>query len=131
MVRNAAQSPLLPVIDSATSRTASTLDESPESKHYWPLITSKDDLPGWLRDNDSIIHGHLMPTYLYRRSSRLWQCLQMETVKIWTHSWGAQYSSLSMSLSIRTSQLLEVFDSAWEISLLSVSQLLQLPYASV
>jgi adiponectin receptor len=85
MVKNATQSPFLPVLNSATSSTAPTLDESSEQNRYWPLIASKDDIPGWLCDNDYTIHGHPMPTYSYRRSFRLWQCLHMETVNIWTH----------------------------------------------
>ncbi|OBT72584.1 hypothetical protein VF21_08162 [Pseudogymnoascus sp. 05NY08] len=30
---------------------------------YWPTITTKDQIPGWLRDNDYIVDGHPMPTY--------------------------------------------------------------------
>jgi len=109
MVKDATQSPFLPVLNSATSSMAPTLDESAEQQRYWPLIASKDDIPGWLRDNDYIIHGHPMPTYSYRRSFRLWQCLHMETVNIWTHLLGCavfvaigvtlyQYTSASRGL---------------------------------
>lgn len=109
MVKCAAQSPLLSVPNSAISSTASTFDESHEQKCCWPLIAAKDDIPGWLRDNDYIIHGHPMPTYSYRRSFRLWQCLHMETVNIWTHLIGCgvfiticvtlcQYTSASRDL---------------------------------
>ncbi|KAG8628106.1 hypothetical protein KVT40_003979 [Elsinoe batatas] len=52
-------------------------------------IASKDRIPGWLRDNDYIINGHPMPTFSYRRSFRLWRCLHMETMNIWTHLVGA------------------------------------------
>lgn len=88
MVKDATQSPFVPFLDSATSSMAPTHDDSSKQQHYWPLIASKDDIPGWLRDNDYIIHGHPMPTYSYRRSFRLWQCLHMETINIWTHLLG-------------------------------------------
>ncbi|KAF3936342.1 hypothetical protein ABW19_dt0210095 [Dactylella cylindrospora] len=55
---------------------------------YWPVIGKKDQIPGWLRDNDFIITGHPMPTYSYKRSFRLWRCLHMETMNIWTHLLG-------------------------------------------
>lgn len=88
MVKDATQVPLLPALDSAASSMAPTRNEASQQQRYWPLIASKDDIPGWLRDNDYIIHGHPMPTYSYRRSFRLWQCLHMETVNIWTHLLG-------------------------------------------
>ncbi|KFY07246.1 hypothetical protein V492_07317 [Pseudogymnoascus sp. VKM F-4246] len=34
---------------------------------YWPTVTTKDQIPDWLRDNDYIVGGHPMPTYSYRR----------------------------------------------------------------
>lgn len=46
-------------------------------------------IPGWLRDNDYILEGHPMPTYSYKRSLRLWRCLHMETMNIWTHLLGS------------------------------------------
>ncbi|KAF4555530.1 hemolysin-III-like protein 4 [Elsinoe fawcettii] len=61
----------------------------PDDSQYWPEIASKDEIPGWLRDNDYIVHGHPMPTYSYRRSFRLWRCLHMETMNIWTHLIGS------------------------------------------
>ncbi|KAL8794732.1 MAG: hypothetical protein Q9195_002686 [Heterodermia aff. obscurata] len=64
------------------------MDKPYGQKGYWPLIASKDEIPGWLRDNDYIINGHPTPTYSYRRSFRLWRCLHMETVNIWTHLLG-------------------------------------------
>lgn len=60
----------------------------PDQNSYWPLIVTKDLIPGWLRDNDYIIGGHPMPTYSYRHSFRLWRCLHMETMNIWTHLVG-------------------------------------------
>ena len=107
MAKDAAQFPLL---KPATSETTPVPDEPDEQKRYWPLIASKDDIPEWLRDNDYIINGHPMPTYSYRRSFRLWQCLHMETVNIWTHFLGSaafvtisvtfyQYTSASRGLS--------------------------------
>ena len=56
---------------------------------YWPIIATKDDIPTWLRDNDYIIGGHPMPTYSCIRSLRLWRCLHMETMNIWTHLLGS------------------------------------------
>ncbi|KAJ5794348.1 hypothetical protein N7457_000947 [Penicillium paradoxum] len=67
------------------------LTESPpassklDNQSYWPAIGSKEQIPGWLRDNDYILEGHPMPTYSYTRSLRLWRCLHMETMNIWTH----------------------------------------------
>ncbi|KAF2828272.1 hypothetical protein CC86DRAFT_439339 [Ophiobolus disseminans] len=43
----------------------------------------------WLQDNSFIISGHPKPTYSYQRSFRLWRCLHMETVNIWTHLLGS------------------------------------------
>lgn len=59
------------------------------SNTYWPSIGNKDQIPGWLRDNDYIVKGHPMPTYSYRRSFWLWRCLHMETMNIWTHLIGS------------------------------------------
>ena len=109
MVKDATQSPFMAVPNSAISSTAPTLVESDDQKSYWPLIASNDNIPGWLRDNDYIVHGHPMPTYSYRRSFLLWQCLHMETVNIWIHLLGCavfiaigvtlyQYTSASRDL---------------------------------
>lgn len=56
---------------------------------YWPTIAHRDMIPKWLRDNDFILNGHPMPTYSYQKSFRLWRCLHMETMNIWTHSLGS------------------------------------------
>lgn len=68
-------------------------DSIPDSKldasASWPLIGTKDQIPQWLRDNDYIFTGHPMPTHSYRRSLRLWRCLHMETMNIWTHLVGS------------------------------------------
>lgn len=56
---------------------------------YWPLIAHRDQIPTWLRDNDYILTGHPMPTNSYRKSYRLWRCLHMETMNIWTHFLGS------------------------------------------
>jgi len=61
----------------------------PDEDAYWPAIATKDQIPGWLRDNDYIVGGHPMPTYSYKRSFRLWRCLHMETMNIWTHFLGS------------------------------------------
>ena len=109
MVKDVTKSPSSTVTDFATSSTAPLLDRSDKQQPYWPLIASKNDIPEWLRDNDFIVHGHPMPTYSYRRSYRLWRCLHMETVNIWTHLLGSiatiatgvllyQYTSASRSL---------------------------------
>lgn len=68
--------------------TPSTPDK-PNADAYWPTIANKDQIPGWLRDNDYIITGHPMPTYSYMKSFRLWRCLHMETMNIWTHFLGS------------------------------------------
>ncbi|KAK6503314.1 hypothetical protein TWF481_008337 [Arthrobotrys musiformis] len=54
----------------------------------WPLIGSKDIIPAWLCDNDFILDWHPMPTYSYAKSFRLWRCLHMETMNIYTHLIG-------------------------------------------
>lgn len=107
----------------ATLSPASTTTESsvvgsspvfrkPDENSYWPTIATKDAIPEWLRDNDYIIRGHPMPTFSYQRSFRLWRCLHMETMNIYTHLIGtaafvmtgiALYSyssSKSLSLSV-------------------------------
>ncbi|KAJ5644780.1 hypothetical protein N7507_010791 [Penicillium longicatenatum] len=61
----------------------------PDNQPYWPAIGSKESIPGWLRDNDFILEGHPMPTYSYKRSLRLWRCLHMESMNIWTHLLGS------------------------------------------
>lgn len=55
---------------------------------YWPSIVHRNYIPTWLRDNDYILTGHPMPTNSCRRSFRLWHCLHMETMNIWTHFLG-------------------------------------------
>lgn len=70
------------------ARRHSTTDK-PDEDAYWPTIATKDQIPGWLRDNDYLVGGHPMPTYSYRRSFRLWRCLHMETMNIWTHVMGS------------------------------------------
>ncbi|KAF2501316.1 Hly-III related protein, partial [Lophium mytilinum] len=61
----------------------------PDETPYWPIFASKDTIPIWLRDNDYIVGGHSMPTYSYKRSFRLWRCVHMETMNIWTHLIGS------------------------------------------
>ncbi|EWC47923.1 hypothetical protein DRE_02805 [Drechslerella stenobrocha 248] len=63
--------------------------DKPGDDICWPTIATKDQIPGWLRDNDFIITGHPMPTHSYRKSFRLWRCLHMETMNIWTHFVGS------------------------------------------
>ncbi|KAK6540355.1 hypothetical protein TWF694_009156 [Orbilia ellipsospora] len=77
-----------PPDEPASSISVSTLDKQVENK-YWPTIAAKDQIPGWLRDNNFIITGHPMPTYSYKKSFRLWRCLHMETMNIWTHLLGS------------------------------------------
>lgn len=72
---------------SSDANTSPTIHK-PDESSYWPTIATKDLIPGWLRDNDYIIGGHPMPTYSYQRSFRLWRCLHMETMNIWTHLIG-------------------------------------------
>ncbi|KIW27891.1 uncharacterized protein PV07_07589 [Cladophialophora immunda] len=66
--------------------------DKPDNEAYWPIIATKDQIPGWLRDNDFLVGGHPMPTYSYKRSFRLWRCLHMETMNIWTHIVGSAAS---------------------------------------
>ncbi|KAJ5475941.1 hypothetical protein N7475_001670 [Penicillium sp. IBT 31633x] len=86
-----------------TKRSPATF--KPDNQPYWPTIGSKELIPVWLRDNDYILKGHPMPTYSYKRSLRLWRCLHMETMNIWTHLLGSMafiaaglYLSSSVSL---------------------------------
>ncbi|TKX27627.1 putative ADIPOR-like receptor 1 [Elsinoe australis] len=72
----------------STPSTPTTVGK-PDESQYWPEIVSKEDIPGWLRDNDYLLTGHPMPTYSYRKSFRLWRCLHMETMNIWTHLLGS------------------------------------------
>jgi adiponectin receptor len=89
MVKDATTSPTL-----STATDSSVLSSTPivrnkkDEAPYWPIIGTKDDIPQWLQDNDFIIGGHPMPTYSYKRSFRLWRCLHMETMNIWTHLVG-------------------------------------------
>lgn len=88
MVKDATLSPV-----SATSEVSATVDrplvrKKKGNEPYWPLLGTKDDIPQWLQDNDFIIEGHPMPTHSYKRSFRLWRCLHMETMNIWTHLVG-------------------------------------------
>lgn len=71
--------------------TAHPADRSIEqpSNNYWPTIAHRDSIPKWLRDNDFILTGHPMPTNSYPKSFRLWRCLHMETMNIWTHFLGS------------------------------------------
>ncbi|CAI7646928.1 unnamed protein product [Penicillium glandicola] len=75
--------------DSHLLTESSTAPPKPDNQSYWPIIGSKEQIPGWLRDNDYILQGHPMPTYSYKRSLRLWRCLHMETMNIWTHLLGS------------------------------------------
>ena len=99
MVKTAIKSPLPKEVETADAMIAPKKDDQNPQPDYWPSIASKDDIPGWLRDNDFIVHGHPMPTYSYRRSFRLWRCLHMESVNIWTHLVGSlTFFALSVSL---------------------------------
>lgn len=73
---------------SATGKAAAAIEKY-DDQSYWPSIGNKDQIPGWLRDNDYIVEGHPMPTYSFQRSFRLWRCWHMETVNIWTHLLGS------------------------------------------
>jgi adiponectin receptor len=81
------QGTLIMAKDPATP--TSPISDKPDDSAYWPLIATKDQIPGWLRDNEYIITGHPMPTFSYARSFRLWRCLHMETMNIWTHLFGS------------------------------------------
>ncbi|KAH6872717.1 hemolysin-III related-domain-containing protein [Alternaria rosae] len=70
-------------------RAYPTLHNKKDIETHWPMIGTKDDIPTWLQDNDFIISGHPMPTYSYKKSFRLWRCLHMETMNIWTHLLGS------------------------------------------
>ncbi|KAI9703000.1 MAG: hypothetical protein M1820_005991 [Bogoriella megaspora] len=75
--------------DNAFSKVGEPSTGKLDKDAYWPTIATKDQIPGWLRDNDYLIRGHPMPTYSYRKSFRLWRCLHMETMNIWTHFVGS------------------------------------------
>ena len=87
MTRQAMSAPLI----SSESRNVDSpaTSKKPDSDSYWPTIGSKEQIPAWLRDNDYILEGHPMPTYSYLKSLRLWRCLHMETMNIWTHLLGS------------------------------------------
>ncbi|RFU33063.1 hypothetical protein B7463_g3280, partial [Scytalidium lignicola] len=78
-----------PVNPVSTTGSCSPILDKRGDQSYWPLIGTKDQIPGWLRDNDYIVGSHPMPTYSYRRSFRQWRCLHMETINIWTHLLGS------------------------------------------
>jgi adiponectin receptor len=65
------------------------LEDAGKDNEYWPRIAHRDEIPKWLRDNDYILTGHPMPTHSYKKSYRLWRCLHMETMNIWTHLFGS------------------------------------------
>jgi len=80
---------LSPASTSPGSSDSPILHNKKDAEPYWPMIGTKDNIPGWLQDNDFIISGHPMPTHSYKRSFRLWRCLHMETMNIWTHLLGS------------------------------------------
>jgi hypothetical protein len=86
-------------------------DRQPDENGYWHTITTKDQIPGWLRGNDYIVGGHPMPTHSYKRSFRLWRSLHMDTMNIWTHFLGstafvaAGFTPLQLCQSIHHSSL--------------------------
>jgi adiponectin receptor len=80
---------LSPASTSSGSSDSPILHNKKDAEPYWPMIGTKYDIPGWLQDNDFIISGHPMPTHSYKRSFRLWRCLHMETMNIWTHLLGS------------------------------------------
>ncbi|KAF2274460.1 HlyIII-domain-containing protein [Westerdykella ornata] len=88
MAKDATLSPTSRNTDSSFG-SASPILAKHNNDPYWPTIATKDEIPGWLKDNDYIIGGHPMPTYSYKRSFRLWRCLHMETMNIWTHLIGS------------------------------------------
>ena len=65
------------------------LKDTDKDDEYWPRIANRDDIPQWLRDNDYILTGHPMPTHSYKKSYRLWRCLHMESMNIYTHLFGS------------------------------------------
>ncbi|KAF2264375.1 HlyIII-domain-containing protein [Lojkania enalia] len=87
MAKDATLSPTSTTTDPSVASSSPIL-QKPDEDSYWPTIATKDEIPGWLRDNDCIVGGHPMPTYSYKRSFRLWRCLHMETMNIWTHLIG-------------------------------------------
>lgn len=88
MVKDATVSPISATTESSVASSSPILHRARDDT-YWPIIATKNEIPGWLRDNDYIIGGHPMPTYSYKRSFRLWRCLHMETMNIWTHLVGS------------------------------------------
>lgn len=88
MVKDAAESPVSTATESSVG-SPSPLQRKSDRDGYWPVIATKDEIPGWLKDNDYIVTGHPMPTYSYMKSFRLWRCLHMETMNIWTHFIGS------------------------------------------
>ena len=89
MVKDATTSPAPPGSPSPLASSSTLVGNNHGGQDSWPKIATKDQIPGWLRDNDYIIRGHPMPTYSYRRSFCLWRCLHMETMNIWTHLVGS------------------------------------------
>ena len=65
------------------------INDKYKNYEYWPQLAHRDEIPKWLRDNDYILTGHPMPTHSYQKSYRLWRCLHMETMNIWTHILGS------------------------------------------
>jgi adiponectin receptor len=88
MVKDANLSPASTTTNASILSSAPILHGKKDKGPYWPTIGTKDDIPTWLQDNDYIVGGHPMPTYSYQRSFRLWRCLHMETMNIWTHLIG-------------------------------------------
>lgn len=86
MAKDATMRKLEPQQENIHSKASS--DTSWEDE-YWPRIAHRDEIPKWLRDNDYILTGHPMPTNSYRKSYRLWRCLHMETMNIYTHLLGS------------------------------------------
>ena len=110
------------------STPSSPVSDKPDNEAYWPTIATKDDIPGWLRDNEYILTGHPMPTYSYRRSFRLWRCLHMETMNIWTHLVGSvAFLSAGVGLYVHSKSLLPKWEPsggdlfAFGISILSAA----------
>ena len=85
MVKDATLSPVSATTDYSATSNSPILRNAKDKGLYWPTIGTRNDIPRWLQDNDFIVGGHPMPTYSYQRSFRLWRCLHMETMNIWTH----------------------------------------------
>jgi adiponectin receptor len=88
MVKDATLSPPSIITESSVDSAAPIIGNKRNGEPYWPRIGTKNDIPRWLQDNDFILGGHPMPTHSYQRSFRLWRCLHMETMNIWTHLVG-------------------------------------------